>query len=81
MRKEHYRCGECNTLMPTARILNAKNPFYKEETISGCPICFSIDHFVLVCDAPHCKRDVTCGTPTKKGYRNTCGPHAPRWGE
>ncbi len=30
-----------------------------------------------VCDEPDCKRPVTCGTPTPKGYRHTCGTHAP----
>ena len=32
------------------------------------------------CDEPGCKRQRTCGTPTKDGYRSTCGEHAkPLW--
>lgn len=29
------------------------------------------------CDEPGCKEQITCGTPTADGYRNTCWPHHP----
>jgi len=58
-------------------ILSGLNPFDNSQ-ISGCPHCFSIDHFVLICDEPDCKSDATCGTPTDNGYRQTCGKHVPK---
>lgn len=27
------------------------------------------------CDEPGCKKQVTCGWPSDKGYRHTCGKH------
>ena len=30
------------------------------------------------CDEPGCKEQVSCGTPTPTGYRNTCGKHRPK---
>jgi hypothetical protein len=30
-----------------------------------------------ICDEPGCLKDVSCGTPTDSGYRNTCLDHAP----
>ena len=30
----------------------------------------------MQCDEPRCKKQRTCGWPSPKGYRNTCGEHA-----
>lgn len=30
------------------------------------------------CDEPLCRRRADCGTPTKTGYRRTCGQHIPK---
>ena len=46
--------------------------------MNGCPNCLEIDTIVYACDALNCWEAVTCGTPTKKGYRSTCDFHAPR---
>ena len=29
----------------------------------------------MLCDEPGCKKRITCGTPTKNGYRNVCSQH------
>ena len=60
------------------QLLTAKNPFNIDETIQGCPKCFSINEFRTVCDELECWEFVTCGTPTKEGYRNTCSKHEPK---
>ena len=36
------------------------------------------DTIGAICDEPGCIKQVTCGTPTKDGYRNTCSEHSPR---
>jgi len=61
-----------------SEVLEAPNPFCKDETIYGCPSCKAIDTVVVGCDEPNCKEVATCGTPTEKGYRNTCVRHMPK---
>jgi len=29
----------------------------------------------MTCDEPGCDKQVSCGWPSKDGYRNTCGKH------
>lgn len=58
--------------------LTAPNPFEPTETVSGCPECLGIDTIVYACDEPDCWKSATCGTPTKEGYRSTCGKHMPK---
>jgi hypothetical protein len=33
--------------------------------------------WLRLCDEPDCYNEITCGTPTETGYRNTCGKHKP----
>ncbi len=33
----------------------------------------------MQCDEPGCTEGQSCGTPSKDGYRRTCGEHAPTW--
>ena len=75
---KEQKCTECNKIFEMDEILKAENPFYKQELIYGCPECFSIDSFLVICDEVGCKDVVTCGTPTKEGYRGTCGKHKPK---
>ena len=72
------RCTECHWIGTDTALLSAMNPFDTEETIQGCPECKSIESCNVVCDEPECKDFATCGTPTKDGYRHTCGKHMPR---
>jgi len=34
--------------------------------------------YLGLCDEPDCYSEISCGTPTENGYRNTCGTHMPR---
>ena len=75
--KNLWRCEECREVMDENDFLKAKNPFDKTEEIYGCPNCKTIDSFVQICDVEGCNIEATCGTPTKDGYRRTCGFHQP----
>ena len=57
--------------------LKAPNPFEPTEIIYGCPECKEINTLVRACDEPRCWVQVSCGTPTKDGYRSTCSKHKP----
>lgn len=72
-------CEECGWIGMYSELLVAKHPFrkYVGESVTGCPRCHDINTIVVACDEPGCWRPVSCGTPTEKGYRNTCGEHAP----
>lgn len=70
---DDWRCGWYGY-----KPLKAENPFIAGEPIYGCPDCKDIGTLVRACDEEGCKNFVTCGTPTDKGYRSTCGKHAPR---
>ena len=59
-------------------ILQAKNPFDASMTIYSCPKCHGVNTLVFACDEPDCWKEVACGTPTKTGYRSTCGQHIPK---
>lgn len=37
-------------------------------------------HKAAQCDEPRCKKQATCGAPTKAGYRRTCSKHMPKPG-
>lgn len=71
-------CEECGWEGLTDDMLSAQNPWDATETITGCPVCKQPNCLVKVCDEPGCWRKVTCGTPVKGGYRNTCGVHRPK---
>ena len=73
--QDKAKCQECAYICNTSDILRAPNPFDKDDNVSGCPECKSVDSFVRVCDEPGCNREVACGTPTPAGYRQTCGRH------
>lgn len=69
-----WRCTECDNIVH--ELLSAPNPFDTTETISGCPVCRSVECFRLVCDEPDCEQLVSAGWPTPEGgYRRTCGKH------
>ena len=70
-------CVECDWRGHSTEQLRADNPFDPGEFIYGCPKCKSVDCFLRACDEAGCWSDVTCGTPTPNGYRNTCGKHRP----
>ena len=72
-----FKCKECSWHGMDSELLHAPNPFDIDELVVGCPHCKSVDSMVLVCDEPGCWLEVSCGTPTQKGYRSTCGEHQP----
>lgn len=71
---EDWRCGWHGQL---DEILRAKHPFDADDEILGCPSCKDVNCILNACDEDGCWERVTCGTPTKTGYRNTCGKHKP----
>ena len=75
--KNPWRCDECFMIMYEADVLVGENPFLKGDVIYGCPNCQAIDSFTQICDVDGCEDEATCGTPTKEGYRRTCGKHKP----
>jgi MinD superfamily P-loop ATPase len=70
-----YRCEDCYNICEEHALLAAPNPFDATETVHGCPVCKSIGTLVPVCDVEGCERPVSCGWPSPKGYRHTCGEH------
>ena len=71
-------CNECYLRCHENEILRAPNPFDVDDILIGCPKCFSVECFEYICDEKGCSARVSCGTPTKNGYRNTCGEHKPK---
>ena len=81
MTEAHWLCPLCYQSFPTTDALKADHPFQAGEQLLGCPKCRAAcdESFQLVCDVMDCKRPVTRGTPTPRGYRRTCGEHAPSY--
>ncbi len=72
-------CTECKWQGTVSQVLTAPNPFATPgETIQGCPDCKTPECFRMACDVPGCWQLVSCGTPTKAGYRHTCSTHRPK---
>lgn len=74
--RHEFICNTCGKIYPDDKILKALNPFDATEEILGCPFCYAINSFVLVCDEPGCDKPVCCGYNTENGYRQTCSIHA-----
>jgi hypothetical protein len=68
----------CNWRGMETELLTAQDPFDVEEILTACPRCKGIFELRIACDEPGCWYEVTCGTPTPNGYRQTCGKHAPK---
>ena len=77
MKTKYYRCHECYCIFNAKKTLRDIHPFDKEAFVYGCPNCLCVDTLLNICDEPYCKKDASCGTPTVKGYRNTCFKHRP----
>ena len=77
--KDKAKCRECYWKGRYVEVLEAENPLDKDEIVSGCPQCKSVDTIESVCDEPGCWLGVSCSTPVKGKvrYRSTCGEHAP----
>ena len=73
--KYFLKCRDCDFCGDSTGFLKAKNPFNPEDDVWGCPSCCSVNNYDLVCDEPGCDEVVTCGTPTKDGYRQVCSEH------
>ena len=74
---DKWRCRECNEISIESALLSAPNPFDTSDRIAGCPFCKGVDGFDEICDEPQCEQRVSCGTPTRNGYRRTCSEHHP----
>jgi hypothetical protein len=78
MSNQKYVCEICDWHGLESEMLRAKNPFDEKTFIYGCPVCKEVDPMRTACDEPDCWEQDTCGTPTKDGYRRTCGKHQPK---
>jgi hypothetical protein len=80
MEHNKWVCSEwrCAWVGTTDQILTAPDPFNEGDTISACPKCREIGVLVAACDVDGCSKQAGCGTPTKAGYRWTCGAHMPK---
>lgn len=72
---KRWLCGQCESIVADDTLLSATNPFDPTETIYGCPRCLGVGGFTLLCDVDGCEAKASCGFPTVKGYRQTCGQH------
>lgn len=68
---------ECGHKCYDSDMVTAENPFMSSgELISACPECRELDHTMAsCCDQVGCNEHSSCGFPTDKGYRRTCGKH------
>lgn len=78
MAERKWKCVSCDNISLETELLRATNPFDKDETIEGCPICKSVFGFTEICDEPECTREASCGFPVANGYRRTCYQHIVR---
>ena len=71
-------CLDCSWHGTEPELLRAANPFDTRETITGCPDCKCIESTYLACEEFGCWAQVSSGTPTPTGYRQTCHKHSPK---
>lgn len=71
-----WRCLSCSADIHEGRFLRAPNPFEPETELIGCPECKALDGFTIVCSEPGCKKEASCGWPSRQGYRHTCFDHS-----
>jgi len=60
-----YKCKGCNAILYKREILEAKNPFYSDIIVQGCPNCFDIDNFHTMCHYINCMDIATSSTNGK----------------
>lgn len=75
--KGKVRCLECAWKGKEGQVLKAPSPFEVTDEIEGCPECRDVNTINRICDEHGCWQFISCGTPTKTGYRHTCGEHIP----
>jgi len=76
MIQEKVRCTECHWKGLIDKIDMVKDP--KSDMVwQVCPNCRIPENLITVCDEKGCWDGITCGTPTKDGYRSTCSKHQP----
>lgn len=78
---KRWRCQGCERISLEPVLLTAQSPFDAAQTLTGCPLCKSVEGFDEICDEPGCERNATCGFPAGAefgGYRRTCGKHLER---
>jgi len=75
------KCTECGWIGKMADADEVTDPRPLPDTVPEtwwvCPECRTPENFRILCDEPGCQFDVSCGTPTPDGYRQTCHDHAP----
>lgn len=70
-------CQECDWQGLSDERLVVPNPYDNDSDIFVCPSCKVANCCRMACDEDYCWERVTCGTPTPKGYRQTCRAHRP----
>src|SRR5258708_14806255 len=77
MENGKIRCTGCGWTGTEALTDKVKDP-RGHDVWDVCPACRLPENFVSLCDEPGCQREITCGTPTPDGYRQTCHVHHPK---
>jgi len=68
-------CTECAWKGTCSEIDKVNDP--KSDMVwSVCPKCRIPENLIEVCFESDCWELVTCGGPTKDGYRSTCAKHS-----
>lgn len=70
-------CTECDWCGLDSALLKTVNSFNTNDNVVGCPHCKEVNTMLMACDEPDCWQQVSCGTSTPNGYRQTCFKHKP----
>jgi len=79
--KDKMKCTECGWIGTPAMTDKVPDPRplakFARDIWHICPACRTPENFRSLCDEPGCEIEMSCGTLTPDGYRNTCHRHAP----
>lgn len=70
-----YLCTECRWRGVESEIIRFADPECADNFWNICPQCRAAESFENMCDEPGCISYATCGWPSARGYRRTCGRH------
>lgn len=76
-----WLCTQCLKRVAYTDILLAENPFDKDDNLTGCPHCRSVNPFVPACEHEDCANDTSCaGVGIGEKYVYTCTKHRKEFG-
>lgn len=70
-------CTSCDWMGIESERLRCPNPFSSTtvDIIFGCPECYEVNTFEVLCDVEGCNLNPSIGKPTKEGYKRLCWRH------